>query len=275
LEAPVVAQRDPYEFPAIRAFAAEFQAWRGVMTKVELAETLGYTPQLIGQIEAGKNLPSRKFAEDLDTYFKTNGLFVRLWKLIAETRHIAALPPGFPKFVELERQANAIRVFGLVLVPGLLQTEAYAREILLTIQQPDVVDQFLATRMERQTILTGEKPPRLWATLDERALRCMIGGPDVMRGQLEHLLEMSKRPNIMIEVVPEDVGGHAGLGGSFILLTFDTEPDVAYAEAVSRGLVMEHPADVADLHVRYDLIRGHSRPVKESRKLIESILESL
>jgi hypothetical protein len=271
----MVAQRDPYEFPAIRAFAAELQAWRGVMPKVELAETLGYTPQLLGQIEAGKNIPSRKFAEDLDTYFQTNGLFVRLWKLITETRHIAALPPGFPKFVELERQASAIRGFGLALVTGLLQTEEYAREILLTIQSPEVVDQFLATRMERQAVLTRDKPPRLWVTLDERALRCIVGGPEVMRGQLEHLLEASRRPNIMVEVVPQDTVAHAGLEGSFTLLTLPDGFDVAYTEAAGRGQVVEDAAGVQDFHVRYDLIRGHARPVAESRKLIESILESL
>lgn len=116
-----MAQRDPYEFPAIRAFAAELAAWRGIMPKTELAEILGYTPQLIGQIEVGKNLPSRRFAEDLDTYFKTNGLFLRLWKLISETRHIAALPPGFSKFVQLEREAGGIRIFALMLITGLLQ----------------------------------------------------------------------------------------------------------------------------------------------------------
>ena len=271
----MVAQRDPYEFPAIRAFAAELQAWRGVMTKVELAEVLGYTPQLIGQIEAGKNIPSKKFAEDLDTYFETNGLFVRLWKLITESRHIAALPPGFPKFVELERQASTIRVFGLALVTGLLQTEEYAREILLTIQQPDVVDQFLATRMERQAILTRDKPPRLWVTLDERALRCPVGGPDIMRGQLNHLLEASRRPNIVVDVVTETEGAYAGMEGDLFLLSFDNEPDVAYTESAGRGQLVEDSAGVADFHVRYDLIRGHARPVKESRVLIESILESL
>jgi Domain of unknown function (DUF5753) len=198
----MVAQREPYEFPAIRAFATELAAWRDTMSKVELTETLGYTPQLIGQLEAGKNIPSKKFAEDTDTLFKTNGLFVRLWKLITDTRHLAALPPGFSEFVELERRASAIRVFGLLLITGLLQTEEYAREILLTIQQPDVVDQFVASRMERQAIFTRDKPPRLWATLDERALHCMVGRPDVMRAQLEFLLEASRRPNVMIEVVP-------------------------------------------------------------------------
>ena len=92
----MVAQREPYEFPAIRAFATELAAWRGTMSKVELAETLGYTPQLIGQLEAGKNIPSKKFAEDTDTLFKTNGLFVRLWKLVTDTRYLFATT-RFPK----------------------------------------------------------------------------------------------------------------------------------------------------------------------------------
>jgi transcriptional regulator with XRE-family HTH domain len=273
----MVAQRDPYDVPAIRAFAAEMEAWRtgAGLSKVELAEALGYTPQLIGQLEAGKNIPSKKFAEDTDTYFTTNGLFVRLWKLITETRHLAALPPGFPEFVEREARANAIRVFSLVLVTGLLQTEEYAREILLTIQQPDVVDQFVASRMERQAIFTREKPPRLWATLDERVLRCTVGGPDVMRGQLKHLLDASRRPNVMIEVVPQSAGAYTGLGGDLFLLSLDDEPDVAYTEAAGHGQVIDDSAGVADFHVRYDLIRGHALPVAESRRLIESVLEGL
>ena len=271
----MVAQREPYEFPAIRAFAAELAAWRGTMSKVELAETLGYTPQLIGQIEAGKNIPSQKFAEDADTFFKTNGLFVRLWKLIAETRRLAALPPGFSKYVELEARASTIRVFGLVQIQGLLQTEDYARGILLAMQQPDIVDQFVASRMGRQAILTRERPPRLWATFDERAMRCMIGGREVMRGQLKHLLEVSKRPNIMIEVVPQDADAHVGLEGDLVLLGFDDEPDIAYTESSGRGQVVEDAAGVSDFHVRYDLIRGHALPVAQSRSLIESILESL
>ncbi|GAA0316692.1 helix-turn-helix transcriptional regulator [Actinoallomurus spadix] len=273
----MVAQRDPYESPTIRAFAAELEAWRSEagLSKVEFAETLGYTPQLISQLEAAKNIPSKKFAEDTDTFFKTKGVFVRLWKLVNDTRHLAALPPGFPEFVERETKADAIRVFGLLLVTGLLQTEEYAREILLTVQQPDVVDRFIASRMERQAILARDKPPRLWATFDERALRCMVGGPEIMRGQLEHLLEASKRPNIMIEVVPISAGAYAGLEGDVTLLSFDGRPDIAYTEAAGRGQVVEDPSGVTDFHVRYDLIRGHALPVAESRTLIESIMESL
>jgi hypothetical protein len=79
----------------------------------------------------------------------------------------------------------------------------------------------------------------------------------------------------MIQVVPGDIGEYAGLGGDVTLLSFDNEPDVAYTEAAARGQVVEDPAGVYDLHVKYDLIRGHARPVAESRKLIKSILESL
>jgi transcriptional regulator with XRE-family HTH domain len=273
----MVAQRDPHESPAIRAFAAELEAWRNAaaLSKVELAERLGYSPQLIGQLEAGKNIPSKKFAEDADTFFKTNGLFLRLWKLIIDTRHLAPLPPGFSEFVELEAQTDAVRIFGLLLITGLLQTEEYAREILLTIQQPDMVDQFVAARMDRQRILTRERPPRLWATFDERALRCMIGGPDIMRRQLEHLLEVSKRSNIMIDVVPQGAGAYAGLEGDLTLLSFDRRPDIAYIESAGHGRVVEDPARLTDFHVRYDMIRGHALPAAESSKLIKSIREGL
>jgi DNA-binding XRE family transcriptional regulator len=271
----MVAQREPYEFPAIRAFAAELAAWRGTMSKVELAETLGYTPQLISQLEAEKNIPSRKFAEDTDTLFKTNGLFVRLWKLITDTRHLSVLPPGFPRFVELEAQATTVRSFQHLLVTGLLQTEAYARTLILCLHQPDAAEEFLATRMDRQKILDRENPPRLWFTIDERGLRWMIGGRDVMRAQLQHLLKMSERPNIMIEVIPQETTGHAGLGNGFTLLSFVDGPDVGYTEAVGRGHLVQDPADVHELQIKYDLLRGHALPVGESRKLIESIMESL
>jgi DNA-binding XRE family transcriptional regulator len=271
----MVAQREPYEFPAIRAFATELTTWRGTMSKVELAETLGYTPQLIGQLEAGKNLPSKKFAEDTDTLFKTNGLFVRLWKLVTDTRHLSLLPPGFPRFVELEAQASTIRSFQRLLITGLLQTEEYARTILLSLQHPDVADEFVATRMERQKILDRERPPRLWFTIDERGLHWMIGGRDVMRAQLQHLLKMSERPNIMIEVIPQETTGHAGLGNCFTLLSFDDGPDIGYTEAVGRGHIVEEKSDVSEFQLKYDLLRGYALPVRESRKMIESILESL
>src|SRR5690242_14354293 len=99
------AQRDPYTSPAMRAYANELGAWREEfkLTKAELSRLLGYTPQYVGQVEDCKNRPSRKFGEDCDTFFKTNGVFLRLWKNLNETRNLAMLPPGFPEYAERER----------------------------------------------------------------------------------------------------------------------------------------------------------------------------
>jgi transcriptional regulator with XRE-family HTH domain len=150
----MVAQRDPYEFPAIRAFAAELEAWRGSMPKTELAEVLGYTPQLISQLEAAKNIPSQRFAEDLDTYFKTNGLFARLAKLVNETRHLAILPPGFPEFVAREAEATRMYVFEPSMIKGIFQTREYAYEVIKAGRGPEEIEQLVTKRLERQEVLS-------------------------------------------------------------------------------------------------------------------------
>jgi transcriptional regulator with XRE-family HTH domain len=270
------AQSEPHESPAIVTFAFELEHWRtqAGLSKRKLAESLGYTEQYVGQVELCKNVPGPDFAEALDTFFNANGLFMRLWKRIDDTRHAIVLPPGFPRFIKLEAEASVIRVYGLLLVTGLLQTEEYAREVLLTVQRPATVGQLLATRTERQKILDREDPPRLFVTLDERSLRSDIGGPEVMRAQLAHLLKASESGDVTIDVVPERAGANAGLEGDFTILSFKDAPDVAYIEAAGRGQVIEDTPAVADFHVRYDLIRGHALPVPESRNLIKSIMES-
>src|SRR5690349_11629659 len=109
----MTAQRDPHISPAIRAFGTEIEAWRTAagLTRAELADALGCTPQWIGQLETFKNTPSKPFALDLDTYFNTNGFFHRLWKLVNETRDLAGLPPGFPDFLAREARATLMHIF--------------------------------------------------------------------------------------------------------------------------------------------------------------------
>ncbi|MFC5749239.1 helix-turn-helix domain-containing protein, partial [Actinomadura rugatobispora] len=105
------ARPEPYDAPAITTFATELEAWRTAagLTKTALAQALGCTDAYVGQVELCKNLPSQEFAQDLDTYFKTNGLFHRLWKRIEETRHLSTLPPGFPQYLAYEANAETIR----------------------------------------------------------------------------------------------------------------------------------------------------------------------
>jgi hypothetical protein len=268
----MVAQRDPYEFPAIRAFAAELAAWRGELSKVELAETLGYTPQLIGQLEAGKNIPSRKFAEDVDTYFTTNGLFVRLWKLITETRHLAAFPPGFPDFVALEAQASMMYVFEPSVITGLFQSRDYAYDVMKSGRSPEEIEQLVAKRMERQEILDRPRPPRIVAVFDELAIQRLIGGREVMRGQIERLVEVAEQPNITLQIVPKSKGSYAGLMGAFTIMGFDDAPDVVYIEGHIGGQLIADGAIVREYTLRYDLIRGAAISADESLKLLRESL---
>lgn len=269
------AQRDPYVSPAIRAFANELAAWRDLAghSKVELAALLGYTPQFIGQLESCKNVPSRRVAEDLDTYFKTNGVFVRLWQNINETKHLTALPPGFADYLTRESEADELRIYCALLVVGIFQTEEYARTILGDFNGGSTED-LVSRRLERRSILERENPPRVWLVLDEGAIRRTIGGPQVMADQLHYLHELSSRPKCMVQIVPYQVGYHEGLGGDLTILGFENRPSIGYTESAGVGVLNEQASGVADLAVRYDLLRGHALPVAESRTMLEEAMES-
>lgn len=271
------SRTDAYDSPAIVTFATELEAWRtnAGLTKVQLAETLGYTDQYVGQVERCKNLPSEKFAEDLDTHFQTNGVFQRLWKRIDETRHLSTVPPGFPRYLDYEARAAYIRNSSPTLVPGLLQTESYARAVLSANQLPDTAERLLQERMKRQEIFDGPAPPRAWFTLDEAVLRRAVGGPKVMREQLAAILEFSERPTGMVHIVPVSVGYHEGLGGMFTILGFQDGTNVAYTESGGEGLIIEQPSLVAKHVVRYDWVRGHGLDIEESRALIRKVMDDL
>ncbi|MFG2087060.1 MULTISPECIES: helix-turn-helix domain-containing protein [unclassified Spirillospora] len=251
---------------------AEWRSQAG-LTRTGLAEVLGYTPQWISQVEAAKSIPSRDFAENLDTYFKTNGLFHRLWKRIIDTRYQAVLPPGFPEYQEREAEASQLRNFELTLIYGLLQTENYIRAVVGHDQDPDTAERLVAERLGRQKLLTRENAPHAWFTLDEAALRREISGPEVMREQLAHILALGERSNISIDVVPLSEGYYPGLTGGFTILSFSNAPDVVYGEIAGQGMLLQEPRIVARFAVRYNSLRGNALRVEESRTLIKSIME--
>jgi len=273
----MVAQLAPYEAPAVHAYAITLCVWRerANLSKVDLAESLGYTPQLIGQIEAAKNLPSRKFSEDLDTFFQSGDLFVRLWILINGTRYLIALPPGISQFVELEGDASRIYAFDALLIPGLLQTEAYARAVIRSLSTSDDIEEAVKTHMARKEIFNRPTPPRAFFIIDEWVLYRTIGSPDIAKEQLAHLLELTEQPGTHIQVLSYDSEHHAALSGSFTILGFDSNPDVVYIEAAGQGNLIAGARSVAECVSRYDLLRGHAYSVTESRRAIRTAMESL
>lgn len=270
------AQSEPYDGPAIVTFAKELE-WRRTqagLTKKEIAEKLGFADSYVGQVELRKNLPSEEFAAALDTYFKVDGLFHRLWERINDTRHLTILPPGFPEYLGYEEKANHVRVFSTNLISGLFQTEAYASTVIGTIMGSGA-GKLVSERMERKSIFDREDPPHTFLVLDESVIRRNVGGKDVMHDQLGYLLEVGRRKRNQLQIVPYDAGYHAGLTGSFILLGFEDGPEVAYTESSGEGILLKQRDRVALQAVTWDLVQGHTLSTEESLAMIQDAMEQL
>jgi transcriptional regulator with XRE-family HTH domain len=237
----------------------------------QLGEKVYCTGDMISKIELAQRTPSQQLATEFDRLFGTDEYFRELWHLVNKE----TLPDWFRPYPDLEAEANTIHTFGFGLIDGLLQTEDYAREIFRAGQNPEKLDQLLATRMKRQEILARRTPPRLWVVLDEKALRTGVGGPEVMKGQIAHLIELAQRPNIIIQIVPDGRGAYLGLTGPITILSFDEGPDVAYFEGQVGGQLIEETAAVENCEERFQLIRASALSQEESLELLKTILESL
>ncbi|KAB2340405.1 helix-turn-helix domain-containing protein [Actinomadura rudentiformis] len=258
-------------------FGTELRAYREAagLTRPQLAEQLGYTPQWIGQIEAGRSTPSEDFAKDCDTFFHTNGTFHRMWTWIQLLGRLKVLPPGFPDFLDREAEATMMHIFETMVITGLFQTPEYAYDVLKAGRTPEVIEQLVATRVERQELLDGEDPPHIVAIFDEGAVRRPIGDREVMRGQLRRLIELAQRPNITVQIVPSSKGSYAGLPGAFMVLGFVDAPDVVHVGGHVEAQLIEHTGTVRNYALRFDLIRGAAMSADDSLELLRAILESL
>ncbi|GAA1621529.1 helix-turn-helix domain-containing protein [Actinoplanes couchii] len=159
------------------------------------------------------------------------------------------LDTWFQNYLDLEQAAELIRTYEVQFVPGLLQTDGYARAVIKLGHEddgPEEIDRRAKLRMARKQVLDRPEAPRLWAVLDEAVLRRPIGGREVLRGQIEYLLEMCESPRVRLQVMPFDRGGHAAAGGAFSILRFPHEklPDVVYIEHLTSGLYLERRDEV-------------------------------
>jgi hypothetical protein len=205
--------------------------------------------------------------------FQTDGLLAHLLKQ-ANSQHP---PTWFAPWLKAEREATWLRTSHPGLVPGLLQTEAYARALFSAGGQyePDEEEELIAERLERQTMLTGERPKRLIAVLDELALRRIIGGREVAEEQLRHLLDMAQRPNVTLHVIPADAGAYPGIGGGFILATMPEGDVVVYLENAAVGELMDRPETVDMMQRKWDSLLGRAMPEQISLAIIEKLMGEL
>jgi transcriptional regulator with XRE-family HTH domain len=239
-------------------FGAELRRRRAAagMSQEQLGHAISYSAALVGRVEIGERVPSPDFARRCDDVLAADGLFAHLRDSM--NRDVHAFPRWFREFVEHEREATSIREFNALAVPGLLQTEDYARA-LIRVGRPrdsdDEIELHVTTRIERQRVLNRSKPPMLWAVVDEAVLRRPVGGPVVFRSQLAHLTKVAKSPGVVLQVMPFSAGAHAALG-EFILLGLGDGRSVAYTESVESARLSEHADEVEAFELVFDMIQA-------------------
>ncbi|TYB34469.1 helix-turn-helix domain-containing protein [Micromonospora sp. AP08] len=195
-------------------------------------------------------------------------------------RYGDVLPGWFQSYLGLEAAAALIRTYEVQFVPGLLQTPAYARAVILLGHRgapPAEVERRVSLRMERQELLRRSDPPQLWAVLDEAALRRPVGGPEVMRGQLDALIEASAAPHVRLQIVPFDAGGHAAAGGAFSILRFGDQdlPDIVYIEQLTSAVYLDRRDDLDHYAGAMDRLCGEAAPPERTPELLARIRDEL
>ncbi|MFJ8753533.1 Scr1 family TA system antitoxin-like transcriptional regulator [Streptomyces sp. NPDC102441] len=265
-------QLDPYASPRT-FYGSELRRHRevGGYSQDQLGERIFCSGTYIGQFESAKRLPQPDVSRLLDEVFDSGEHFQRLCHLARKSKHAEY----FADAAELEQQARTISEYAPTLVPGLLQTEGYARALIETAQQfesQEVVEEFVRARRERQGILDSATAPQLWVVLHESVLRVRVGDCAVMDEQLVSLARAARtNRRLLVQVLPFEAGAAAFLNGTTIHMTFDEAPPAVYAESAYTGQLVEEPALVARYQRAYDLTRAASLPPEASLQLIESV----
>jgi Domain of unknown function (DUF5753)/Helix-turn-helix domain len=251
---------------------------RAGLTPEQLGTRVYHSGSQIRKVEKGTRTLTPDLAKACENIpeLGCNGALTELLDLLNDQLKRRPFPGWFAEWPDKEAEATRLRNFEPLVIPGLLQTEAYARAMLSTRldSTSEEVGQAVAARMERQRILERNQPPELSAILDEAALRRPVGGPEVMRGQLAHLT--MRRPTVAIQVIPLTAGAHEGLkGGGFVLADFEDSASIAYQDAAASGQIIEDPRVVGALAHTWDTLRLEALPRVASLALIEEIKEEL
>lgn len=248
-----------------------------------VAERLGCSPSKVSRIETGQTSAAPRDVSDiLDIYGVPESVRRELVQIAREARQKGWWHPYSTvlsgAYVGLEAAARSIRSYEQQVVPGLLQSEAYAIAMIRAARMGDTdaeIEQRVHVRMARQSLLTQDDPIDLWVVLDEAVLSRPVGGDEVMRDQLMRLIEAARRPNVVIQILPFAAGPHAGMDGTFAILEFeeDEDTDVVFAENATGGLFLEKPEELRKYHSIFETIRATALDPEESIEMIETLIE--
>lgn len=238
-------------------------------TQTALADRVDCSMDLISKIERAERTASTKMSARFDEIFGTAEYFRELQPLAA--REI--LPDWFRPVAEYENSSTALRILNWYSSPEYFRRRVKCGKSLAWDRSQTRSTSWSAPE-KRQAILTGDKAPHLMLVMDEGVLHRKVGTPEVMRDQIMHLLQMAERPNITVQIVPLDVGAYLGFAGPFTVLTHEGDGDTVYVEGPGLGQLIDEPSKAEEYRLRFDLIRASALSVRESRKLIRTIVET-
>lgn len=241
------------------------------LTQEELGDQVVCSPTLISHFEAGRRLPKPDDAQRIDRALGTDGFFAR-WLEDLESKYA----DHFAAVAELEQQATLIQQFALSPVPGVFQTDGYARALFRAYRPnhtAEELDEAVVIRTKRARILDGPLNPVVWTLLDETVLRRRVGGPQVMAEQLHKIADMAEAGRLRLHVLPYDVGAHPLQQSLLTLMSFEDSAPVAYAEGFLTGNSMDDPALVAASQTAYALALSDAMSQQESLALVRAAAE--
>ncbi|MEU8581510.1 helix-turn-helix domain-containing protein [Streptomyces abikoensis] len=270
----------------LRRLAAELRRLRAGadLTREDVAEQTGINTATLYRIETARVRPQRRTLVALlnlygvresqrdEVLALSEGASVQGWL----RPYHSELPEEYTAYISFEAEARAVQNYESLFVPGLLQTEDYARAVIkgvLPMASAREIEQRVQARVERQAVLVKDDPLHLWAIMDEAALRRMVGGRDVMHKQLQHLTAVAQEPHMTLQVIPFGAGAHAGMPGSFVLMSFPEaeDPEIVYIDSMAGDLFLEAEADIRRYGAIFDNLRAVALSPDDTSNLIAAL----
>lgn len=273
-----------------RRLAAELRRLRegAGLTQEEVSERTGKDRSTLYRVENAQQRPQRStLIQLLDLYGASQDQRSELLALLREVGqkgwmqpYRSDLPEIYSDYISFESEARGVSNYESLFIPGLLQTEDYARAVMRGIlpqASTDQVESRVTARMERQVLLSGDTPLHLWAIMDEAAVRRLVGGPAVMREQLARLREAAELPHVTVQVIPYAAGAHPGMPGSFIVLEFPDPADqsLVYIDSMAGDLFLEDDAEIRRYILMFEHLRAAAMRPDETLTLLAAITQEL
>ena len=270
------ADREPDPSDSLRTWGAVQQALRehAGYSRAEFADLVRFSKHTVESVELGRRMPDVAFVERADEVLGNTGALRKGSKYVTRGRGDVGLAAWFRQWARLEREAVSLCTYECRLVPGLLQSEAYARALFenrLPLLTDDQLEAQIVARLKRQKMLSERPTVPFHFIVEEAVFRRRLGGSEVSRGQLDHVLEWTVPRNVTLQIMPMDAEFHACMDGPVRLLETPQGRRLAYSEGQENGRLISDPKEVSLLHQRYDTLRSQALNAKDSRGLLERL----